>query len=68
MISGHSRRAGFRADPLKSPYFIRFSTIYGPFGTPIFKWIFPSFSGADSLEGDFDESGNPDHGMGYMVT
>jgi hypothetical protein len=33
---------------------------------PILKWIFPAFSGADSLEGDFDESGNLDHGR-YVV-
>jgi len=39
--------------------------IQEPFGDPILKWIFPSFSGADFLKrgfcesGDRDEVGNP---------
>jgi hypothetical protein len=51
MISGHSRRAGFRADPHKSPCFIGFSPDLGTFFDPIFRSIFPTHFQSGSHHG-----------------
>jgi hypothetical protein len=64
VIFGYPPGKQFPANAPGTPCFIELFAIRVPFWDAAFKWIFPSFSGADSLEGDFDESGNPNHTWG----